>query len=45
MKYLNNFLYNFLCTLFSPYNKKDKKNIWICIRIDIRILYELFKKI
>jgi hypothetical protein len=25
MKYLNNFLYNFLCTLFSLYNKKDEK--------------------
>jgi hypothetical protein len=23
MKYLNIFLYNLLCTLFSPYNKKD----------------------
>jgi hypothetical protein len=44
MKYLNKFLYKFLCTLFSPYNKKVK-NIRIRIRIDIRILYELFKKI
>jgi hypothetical protein len=25
MKYLNKFLYNFLCTLFSPYNKKGEK--------------------
>ena len=25
MKYLNKFLYTFLCTLFSPYNKKGKK--------------------
>jgi hypothetical protein len=25
MKYLNIFLYNFLCTLFSPYNKKGEK--------------------
>jgi hypothetical protein len=27
MKYLNIFLYNFVCTLFSPYNKKVKKHL------------------
>jgi hypothetical protein len=26
MKYLNKFLYTFLCTLFSPYNKKVEKH-------------------
>jgi hypothetical protein len=43
MNYLNNFLYNFLCILFSPYNKKVEKNIRICIRIDIEVYINYLK--
>jgi mannose/fructose/N-acetylgalactosamine-specific phosphotransferase system component IID len=45
MKYLNKILYIFYMYYFLSTTKKKKKNIRIHIRIDIRILYQLFKKI
>jgi hypothetical protein len=45
MKYLNKFLYKFFLYIIFSLEQKRWKNIWIRIRIDIQILYELFKKI
>jgi hypothetical protein len=44
MKYLNNFYIIFYVHYFLPITKKVK-NIRIRIRIDIRILYQLFKNV